>query len=556
MAHTHDKRLRVLVIEDQPADFALLKRQLAKSGLDGDFHRVDDARSLRAALDDTAWDVVLSDYCLPSMGFEQVMHLLKSRRPDLPLIIVSGSLGEERAIELLHQGASDYVIKDRPERLPHAMRRVLAEAAEQRNWQAMSAALQISEERLRYAMKGTRDGIWDWNLHTDEVYLSTGWKTMLGYDEQELPDHVDTWKWLCHPDDVDATNREVDAFLRGRSDQFETRFRLRHKNGTYRLILSRGFMVRDALGAPARLVGVHTDLTDITHAEERLRLGAIVFENTRDGVVVTDSDGVILAINPAFTHITGYSETEAIGHPMSIMRSGRHDRGFYTRLWKSVATNGTWQGEIWNRRRNGEIFPEWLTISAVQQEHGRARYVGVFSDLSGQHDARRLEELAHKDPLTGLPNRLVLESQLAQALERHRRSNTRGAVLFLDLDRFKPVNDTHGHLAGDDLLRQVAHRLRERLRGVDTLARLGGDEFVIVLNDLTNDTDALQVAQTLVRDLERPFVLPSGAEVNIGASVGVAPFTNGTPDDHLRQADAALYEAKAQGRGRVTMSRR
>lgn len=215
-----------------------------------------------------------------------------------------------------------------------------------------------------------------------------------------------------------------------------------------------------------------------------MRLAATVFESIREGIVVTDLEPRIVAVNRAYTEITGYSAAQVVGKNPKIIRSGRHDKSFYQAMWSSLQEEGYWSGEIWNRRKNGEIYPQWLTISAVSissASNGRkelCNYVGVFTDISQiKQSEAQLAHLAHYDPLTGLPNRLLVQSRLHHAVERAQRYNLRVATLYIDLDRFKNVNDSLGHPIGDELLIKLTERLKNRLREEDALARLGGDEF-------------------------------------------------------------------------------
>jgi diguanylate cyclase (GGDEF)-like protein/PAS domain S-box-containing protein len=285
---------------------------------------------------------------------------------------------------------------------------------------------------------------------------------------------------------------------------------------------------------------------------EALSQAATVFASTRDGVVITDLVPRIVAINRAYADITGYSEAEVLGNNPSMLQSGRQDKAFYQALWQSLRETGHWQGEIWNRRKNGEIYPQWLSISMVRDEWGEPRnYVGVFTDMSQiKASEARLEHLAHFDPLTDLPNRLLVQSRLQNAIERAERHGYRVAALYLDLDHFKNVNDSLGHPVGDELLVQLARRLSERLRDEDTLARLGGDEFLLLLEFVALPEHAAAVAQSLIDLLQQPFLLESGNEVFVGLSIGISLY----PDDAsnvtelIQHADAAMYLAKQQGR--------
>jgi len=286
---------------------------------------------------------------------------------------------------------------------------------------------------------------------------------------------------------------------------------------------------------------------------DELRLSAAVVDSTQDGVVIADLAGRILAVNRAYTEITGYAEAEILGRNPGVLSSGRHDAAFYQAMWASIAATGHWQGELWNRRKNGEVFPEWLSISTVRDEQGTpSHYVGVFTDISQiKCSEAELEHLAHYDPLTGLPNRLLLHSRLQHAIDTAQRNGQQLALLMLDLDRFKDVNDSFGHPAGDELLMQVADRLKSRLRGADTLARLGGDEFIVLLEGVTHDTDVARVAGEIIAVFDRAWTVANGAQVRIGTSVGISlyPSHGQSAAELLQQADTALYLAKAEGRG-------
>lgn len=305
----------------------------------------------------------------------------------------------------------------------------------------------------------------------------------------------------------------------------------------------------DLIGEFARIAGLAVERG---RAELSLRQAAAVFKSTREGVVITDLQPRIVDINPAYTAITGYTEADVLGRNPNMLQSGREDLTFYQAMWGSIIETGHWQGEIWNRRKNGELFPELLTISTVYDAEGLpSNYVGVMTDISQLKDSEaRLEHLAHYDPLTHLPNRLLLQSRLKHALETAERHKRRVAVLYIDLDRFKNVNDSLGHPVGDELLEALALRMRARLREDDTLGRLGGDEFLLILEDVQRPDNAAEMAKEMIQMLEQSFHLPSGHEVYVGASIGISLY----PDDGLtstaliQHADVALYQAKETGR--------
>ncbi len=301
--------------------------------------------------------------------------------------------------------------------------------------------------------------------------------------------------------------------------------------------------------------GFITDITQQKQDEANLRIAATAFE-LQDAMLVTDANRVILNVNQAFTKITGYSAKEAIGKTPQILSSGRHDRDFYAAMWESINSTDAWQGEIWNRRKNGEVYPQWLIITAVKEPYDISRqvnnYVASFSDISSRKAAEEeIKQLAFYDPLTQLPNRRLLQEQLKHSIEIERRDGKKLALLMLDLDRFKQVNDNFGHLTGDELLHQVGVRMLARIRDVDLVARLGGDEFVVVLEDIVRPEDAARVANEIISVLSKPFYLASGTDVNIGVSIGISLYPE-HGDNYgalMSAADAALYQAKDQGRG-------
>ena len=324
----------------------------------------------------------------------------------------------------------------------------------------------------------------------------------------------------------------------------------RRRDGSMFWCLVSGYAL-DPLRANEGSIWVFADVTERKLAEEKLRLSATVLEHIADGVMVIDGDGLIVAINPAFTQITGYTEMEAIGRDSRITRSGRQDGTFYQRLWDELVEHGFWRGEIWNMRKNGEEYLEWLTVSAVRDNQGvTTHYVAVFSDITKVKESQdKLDHLAHHDPLTALPNRLLFHDRLQHALLRAGRDDEQLAILFIDLDRFKNVNDTLGHHVGDELLQKVAAALTAQLREGDTLARLGGDEFIVLLENVEGQASAGHVAEKLVAMFEQPFMV-SDYELFVTGSVGISAYPNDATDLNMliRNADVAMYQAKARGR--------
>jgi diguanylate cyclase (GGDEF)-like protein/PAS domain S-box-containing protein len=284
------------------------------------------------------------------------------------------------------------------------------------------------------------------------------------------------------------------------------------------------------------------------------RLLARVFNESSEGILITDARGDIVTVNNGFEALTGYTKAEVVGQNPRIMKSDVHDAGFFAAMWRALFEIGRWQGEVWDRHKSGELLAKLLSISAVRDEAGSTtHYIGIFRDITAaKRTEARLEQLAHYDPVTALPNRILFVDRLRQAMARATRSGLQVAVMFIDLDEFKNVNDSLGHRTGDLLLAAVARRLSENVRSSDTLARLGGDEFTVVLPDVKSVREAAQVARKLIDALARPFTI-DGHDIHTGASIGISlfPFDGQDVDPLLRAADRAMYDAKRQGKSRA-----
>ncbi len=413
--------------------------------------------------------------------------------------------------------------------------------------------LQFSEERFSLAMQGANDGLWDWNMKTNEVYYSPRWKSMLGYTENEVKDDFSEWERLVHPDDKEATLIKVGELLNYKTQNYESEFRMRGKSGKYINILSRAFAVEDDAGQIIRLVGTHVDITERKKAEEKLKLSSRVFSDTQEGIFMTDANIMIVDVNPAFCKITAYSREEVLGQNPSILSSDKQSPEFYHNMWQIINENGHWQGEVWNRKKNGEVYAELLSVSVLKDELDNAvNYVGVFTDItSSKKQQERLSLMAHYDVLTGLPNRALFVDRFTQAIAHSKRTKHQLAVCFLDLDNFKPVNDNHGHEVGDKLLIEVAKRITVNIREEDTVSRQGGDEFALLLNDIESIAQCEQTLQRIHHALAQPYIIDDTAH-KITASSGVTlyPDDDGDIDTLLRHADQAMYQAKLAGKHR------
>ena len=298
---------------------------------------------------------------------------------------------------------------------------------------------------------------------------------------------------------------------------------------------------------------LQTEISRRVKVEMKMQMATMVYENAVEGIVITDSEANILFTNPAFTHITGYEQEEAIGKNPRILKSDMHDDDFFKNMWDSLIEKGHWKGEIWNRRKNGEAYPEWLSISAIKNPQDKIdNFVAVFHDITEIKERQeKIEHMAYHDPLTALPNRQLFYDRISVAIKHSQRNKLKISVLFIDLDNFKKINDSYGHAVGDMLLKQVAQNIKHSCRSDDTVARIGGDEFAALLPEIETEKDIIEIAKRIVSLLAQPYEI-EGHKCYIGASIGITVYpTDGkTPDDLIKNADIAMYSAKTVGKNR------
>lgn len=335
--------------------------------------------------------------------------------------------------------------------------------------------------------------------------------------------------------------------IKGRIDDAEVEFKRRDGSPFHSLLTIRPTIF---CGDPVNLAWIY-DISAIKVTEEQLKLAAKVVETANEAVVITDAENRIRFVNPAFTTITEYTPEDVLGRNPAMLQSGRHDAAFYASMWTALKRDGRWQGEVWNRRKSGEFFAEWLSIVVIADRAGAvSHHIAVFSDITHRkEDEERVWRQANYDALTGLPNRSLFLDRLTQAIRQGRRDGTSFALLFIDLDGFKQVNDTLGHAAGDTLLQHAAERLTDCVRASDTVARLAGDEFTIILQGIDGRNDAAIAAAKIVAALAAEFDL-DGQPVSVRASVGLSLFPGDGADgpELLKRADAAMYDVKRTGK--------
>jgi diguanylate cyclase (GGDEF)-like protein/PAS domain S-box-containing protein len=411
--------------------------------------------------------------------------------------------------------------------------------------------LRRSESLLKEAQQIAHVGHWELDLTCDRLTWSEEVFRIFELDPASGPYGYADFIALVHPDDRAAVDEAYASSLSARRP-YVIDHRLLFADGRVKWVAERCVTHYDAAGRPLRSVGAVQDITANRRAEEQLRLASNVFDESLNGIIVTDADARIVKINAAFSRIMGYSAEEIVGRKTSLLKSGRHDEEFYSTLWATLGREGQWQGEIWDRRKDGRSIPLWQSISAVHDSLGRiTHFVGVFFDLSEQkRSAAHIQRLAYYDALTELPNRQLFGERCERALQAARCSGRSLALLFLDLDRFKYVNDSLGHPIGDELLRAAAQRLKESLRRSDTVARLGGDEFIVLLENVNSRRAIELTARRILAAFHKPFIV-HGHRLDVRTSIGVSCYPGDGEDATtlIKNADLAMYEAKESGRG-------
>jgi len=414
---------------------------------------------------------------------------------------------------------------------------------------AMQAISQAKNE-LASIMEANPDILYVFNPNGELIKWNSNFEKFCGLAHQQMTNRLLT-EFVCKKDRETVIKGVAELFERG-ACSIEVRF-IRH-DGAFVPYLCNGVVLKDASGDVIAFTGTGRDITERKKAEESMQLAAMVYQNSSESIMVTDADNTIIAVNPAFERTTAYPVAEVIGKNPRLLASGRHDKYFYQAMWDSINSEGHWRGELWDRKKNGEVYAKLLTINTILNEDGSIhRYVALFSDIT---ERKKSEELiwqqANFDTLTGLPNRRMFHDRLEQEIKKAHRAGLPMVLMFLDLDRFKEINDTLGHDMGDILLKEASRRLSSCVRESDTVARLGGDEFGIVLGELDDPGIVERVSQDILRKLAEPFRL--GVETaHISASIGITLY----PEDAtgvealLKNADQAMYAAKRQGRNRT-----
>jgi diguanylate cyclase (GGDEF)-like protein/PAS domain S-box-containing protein len=553
---------KILVVDDNRRNLVAMRRLLGK--LSCDILEATTGNEALASCLNYEFALVLLDVDIPGMDGFEVARLLKDEpaTQQLPLIFVTATYEDHQhrlrgyeagAVDYIHKPVDDVILLSKANIFIDLFKHRQVARRELSRSEALRSVATENEARFRQAlveapvaiMLSTEDG--------EVVLLNRMWTQVTGYARDDIPTMQD---WLRKAYGEGGVQERLVAL----DEQF-TLDGWRSLGESSVLTASgarRTWDVRRGRLAPLvdgrrLMMTMAVDVTERRLAEDEMRLSSLVFQNSSEGMTVTDADGTIISVNPAFTALTGYSLSEVIGQNPRLLKSGRHDEAFYRTMWSQLETTGRWQGEIWNKRKNGEVYAERLTINTIFDAGGKPhRHVALFSDITEKkHSEELIWRQANFDSLTGLPNRRMFHDRLDQELKKARRSFVPLALMFLDLDEFKGINDTLGHDMGDELLKEVTRRLHVCVREADTVARLGGDEFTVILTNLTDAHGVERVAKGILRELAEPFNL-GGTTIRITASIGITvyPDDGTTFDELMKNADQAMYAAKNQGRNR------
>lgn len=545
--------MRLLLIEDDEADRIALKRALRRDRSDLEILEAATAADGVRLLEEQTFDAVFLDHGLPDQnGLELLRQLPDAIKATTSVIMLTGLENLTLASRCFEAGAQDFLLKDEVSQR-HLLRAV--NLAQERRTMAMAlaesdAAAARATTEWNKALSQVSDAIYLVDSDRRLLRANPAFFQLFDCDPQEslgkpirellYPGGTSPARCLFCGDDTGMDSPLIlEADDPGNPLDIPLELTIQPINN-------------DEGDLTSSLICLH-DLVRTRQTEERLRLLAGVFDNTAQGVVITGSDATIIEVNRSFTTILGYERDEVIGGNPRRWKSGRHDKDFYDEMWSALQNTGSWSGEIWNRHKNGEILPVWQSINAIFDENNRiTHFTSVFSDISDlKRSQEQLDHLAHHDILTDLPNRLLLKERLEQAIRHARRRNTLLAVIFLDVDNFKHINDSLGHPAGDRLMQEMAKTLVHATRDGDTVARLGGDEFALLLEDVDKPESAGIAAQKVQSALSAPVTI-AGREIRPTASLGISlyPQDGETPSTLLRNADSAMYQAKENGRNK------
>lgn len=470
---------------------------------------------------------------------EDLIHFLEGSKTEME------NINQKLALEIYDRKNAEIRLQemnDHLERKVHERTQALS---------TLNDALRQSQERLSLAIDASGIGLWDWDLPSDDIYHSN-FEQLLGYTSKEVTGFMGHLKPLVHPDDYVLVKKAIVMHLRKRTPIYDVQYRMRHRRGHWIWVEDNGRVVAwNDEGRAVRMIGTRRNITKERELEEKLRLSASVFHQAAEAIYILDRDFRFVSVNPGFTQITGFTEAETVGTRITDPRPHYPEvHATYLQITQALVQHGEWQGEFTEYRKNGEAFPEWGHISSVRDDNGNTtHYIGLFNDMTSRRESEeRLRYLSNYDKLTGFANRNLFRDRLHAAITQARDHNKQVALLYIDIDRFRQINDTLGHEVGDELLKKAGKRISSVEANVDTISRIGGDEFTIIVDDYNDRTGLEHFCERIIAELRRPFRIGEH-ELLLGASIGISVFPENGRELQvlLNHADIAMHQAKRLG---------
>jgi len=566
--------VQVLVVDDHIPNIELLSVILERFNVT--VHVATSGYEAKKILETQKIHIALLDVCIPDMSGFEIAKLLRENpeNKNAAIIFVTAiNITQSDRLTAYELGCIDYIQKPIDLETLDAKISVFIKLAEQElallkqnetlqteisNRIKIESKLRRSEETLRLSMASLGQGVWDYDISSGRTYFSQTWLTNIcGTNPNTIPNSLEFYKDRIHKDDISLWENEFSSFISGESDTFSQQHRVISPEGTCSNYSDVAMIVsRQPSGKPIRIIGVSTDISEKKKNEDKILLAAAVFEQGAEAAFITDSDARIVSVNKSFSKITGYQESEVLGNTPAMFSSGKHEPNFYKVMWTAINKLGFWSGEIWNRKKNGDIYPEWETITAVRNDNGEIQnYIATFSDMSQKKESEeKIHYLSNYDALTSLPNRILFKELLQSEVSRCIRNNKACALLFIDIDNFKNFNDSLGHDVGDEILLAVSKRLKTVIYGSDYIGRMGGDEFVILLSNMElNKKGVVKTVSSIAMNILQSFnehIAIRDLEIQLTLSIGTVlyPFDSRDATSLFKLADTALYRAKDLGK--------
>jgi PAS domain S-box-containing protein/diguanylate cyclase (GGDEF)-like protein len=545
------QQIRILLVEDDHNDAQMVMAEVGRADFASSFVHVVDRAAAIAALDEGEWDLILSDFGLPDMTALDLLQWVHERKLDTPVIVVSGTIGEELAVLTMHAGAHDFINKTSLARLNPAIERELKEMEIHRQRWLTEAALVESEQNFRQLTETIPEVFWLIDCAKQQmVYLSPAFEAVWEHSAAQVMNQPERLLETVHPEDYDRVRERVtQQGWKG----LNTEYRIVLPDGEVRWINTRSFPICDEEGKVERIAGLSTDISERMRLRQEREMMSRALEQTADAVMITDAEGVIVYVNPAFEDLTGYAGRDVLGQSPSLLKSGFQEDAFYRSMWTSI-TNGIPFTDIFiNRRKDGELYYEAKTITPVRDTEGViCHFVATGKDITDRIKTKeRLNRVVNYDAVTGLANRILLQDRLNQAALRFRRQQRGFGLLCVGLELRELLGEEHDTQVMEQLLRQVAQRINGCVDGHDTVARMGDGEFMILHKD--HDHAAEQV-ETLAKDLVMAFSAPivtEGYELFLTPAIGISLYIDDTGDPELlmEQSRVAMMHARNTGHG-------